>query len=231
MQMDDLQELDTQLCCISSGQKKSNHHAAGWQLQFRALYWRSIVTCTRNPLDMGARVLTSCWLGVFVGLVFLRLGSGTVPAECYTIFVLLQGQACTFAADEKAAEGRVLCIADSLLVLIVMPFVYMPLMMSNKETLAREAPANLYSNMVYYCAVSLANLPVTVLTALAFAWPVYSLAGFRHSVTALVQASCIYALQHLCSTQASTQISLLDCSNLVLIVPAILYFSQQQKLP
>lgn len=109
------------------------------------------------------------------------------------------------AVDGQGAQGRVLCIADSLLVLIVMPFVYMPLIMSNKETLARDAPAKLYNNTVYYCAITLANMPATVLTALAFVWPVYSLAGFRHSVPALAQASCMYALQHLCSTQASSQ--------------------------
>ena len=172
---------------------------------------------------MGARILTSLWLGVLVGLVFLQLPLGMAWCACMTVTCYISPfhalkSGVSVAVDGQGAQGRVLCIADSLLVLIVMPFVYMPLIMSNKETLARDAPAKLYNSIVYYCAVTLANMPATVLTALAFVWPVYSLAGFRHSVPALAHASCMYALQHLCSTQASSQsLKPQDCSILIIV--------------
>ncbi|DBA76068.1 TPA: hypothetical protein ACH3X1_009814 [Trebouxia sp. C0004] len=202
--------IDVKVCCDGAGLNNLHHHAASWRVQFRVLYWRSIVSSITDPLDVGARILTALWLGVFVGLVFLRLPSGTAWRACMTVTCYISpvhplNTWFSVAVDEQGAQGRVLCIADSLLVLIFTPFVYMPLIMSNKETLARDAPAKLYSNIIYYCAVTLANMPATVLTALAFIWPVYSLAGFRHSVPALAQASCMYALQHLCSTQASSQ--------------------------
>lgn len=51
-------------------------HQTSWFAQFKLLYWRSMVISIRNPLDVGARVLASAWLGVLQGLVFLHLGYG-----------------------------------------------------------------------------------------------------------------------------------------------------------
>lgn len=82
-----------------------------------------------------------------------------------------------------------------------MPFVYMPLLTANKVMLAKEAPTKLYNSLAYYCAVSLATMPTVVIAAIGLTWPVYTLAGFRHSGRALVEATCIYILQHLCCTQ------------------------------
>lgn len=77
--------IDIDVCYGGAGLHKLNHHAASWRVQFRVLYWRCIVSSIRNPLDMGARILTSLWLGVFVGLVFLRLPSGTAWCACMTV--------------------------------------------------------------------------------------------------------------------------------------------------
>ena len=69
-------------CCWprprGSSSADTRHHAS-WFAQFRWLYWRSMVISMRNPLDMGARVLASAWLGVLEGLVFLHLGYGKLP--------------------------------------------------------------------------------------------------------------------------------------------------------
>lgn len=49
---------------------------ASWFTQFSVLYVRALRNSIRNPLNTGARILTSTLLGVFVGLVFFQLGSG-----------------------------------------------------------------------------------------------------------------------------------------------------------
>ena len=123
--------------------------------------------------------------------------------------MLWNANSCSLSADKHGAQGRLLCIADTLLILIVMPFVYMPLLTANKAMLANEAPAKLYNSLACYCAVSLASMPTTIISAIGLTWPVYTLAGFRHSGQALVKASCIYILSHLCSTQV--EYALTDC--------------------
>ncbi|KAK9820121.1 hypothetical protein WJX72_006338 [[Myrmecia] bisecta] len=157
---------------------QTSYYHVGWFTQFRVLYVRAAVNCVRNPMNMGARILASTWLGVFIGLVFLNLGT-----------------------DAAGAQARLTCIADLLLVMIVMPFVYMAPMTFNKLTYASESVSNLYSSTAYYCAVALADLPTNIVSALALAWPVYALAGFQRSASALGIYTFVQVFQHLITSQ------------------------------
>ncbi|KAK9813235.1 hypothetical protein WJX72_011188 [[Myrmecia] bisecta] len=162
----------------NASDSQTAYHEVSWFTQFRVLYVRAAANCVRNPMNMGAWILASTWLGVFIGLVFLNLGQ-----------------------DAAGAQARLNCIADLLLVMIVMPFVYMAPMTFNKLTYVNESVSNLYSSTAYYCAIALADLPTNVVSALALAWPVYALAGFQQSASALGIYTFVQVFQHLITSQ------------------------------
>lgn len=78
------------------------HHHVCWLIQLNVLFMRAAHNVARNPLNTGARLMCSTFLGVFTGLVFLKLRSGRQD-DCFTDTSLPVAAGCSLHVTMAAA--------------------------------------------------------------------------------------------------------------------------------
>eukprot|EP00882_Tetradesmus_deserticola_P008255 GHRQ01008705.1.p1 GENE.GHRQ01008705.1~~GHRQ01008705.1.p1 ORF type:complete len:649 (+),score=233.14 GHRQ01008705.1:624-2570(+) len=151
-----------------------------WALaKYRALLWRELLITTRNPADVGGRMMTFTYVSAISGLVGWSLPGGADS--------MFQRLSVNYAV---------------LTFYFLMPFVFMSIFTSDKRFFAADTSARLYHPLQYYLAKVTVTLPFNIVVAIVFHLVYYGMAGMRHSATAMAASGLICVLTGLIGMQA-----------------------------
>ncbi|KXZ56416.1 hypothetical protein GPECTOR_1g370 [Gonium pectorale] len=150
----------------------------GWLRQVRALFWRELLSMTRNPADVAGRMLIFCWIALVVGIIFYGIGDYFESVRSRTDVMFIE-----------------VCV------LLLLPYVYMSLYTADKQYYMADLGAKLYHPSAYYVAKVLAVLPFGVLSMLVFSFTIYGMAGLRKEVGPLAEHGVMCVLAYLIASQ------------------------------
>lgn len=152
--------------------------ASSWA-KYKALLWREVLVMTRNPLDVGGRMLVFTYLGLLWGLV------------CFDL-----------PGDASGIYARTMVAYVTVAFYLLMPYVSMSLFSADKGLFAEDVAGRLYHPLQYYAAKLSLSLPFNGALAIAFQLIFYGMAGMRHGVGVMVQSTVISLLSGLIGMQA-----------------------------
>ncbi|KAF6257910.1 hypothetical protein COO60DRAFT_1701618 [Scenedesmus sp. NREL 46B-D3] len=152
--------------------------ASAWA-KYKALLWREVLVMTRNPLDVGGRMLVFTYLGLLWGLVCFDL-----PADAAGIY----------------ARSMVAYVTVALYLL--MPYISMSLFSADKGLFAEDMAGRLYHPLQYYAAKLSLSLPFNAVLAVSFQLIFYGMAGMRRGAGVMAQSTAISLLSGLIGMQA-----------------------------
>ncbi|KAF6258116.1 hypothetical protein COO60DRAFT_1520342 [Scenedesmus sp. NREL 46B-D3] len=151
-----------------------------WALaKYRALLWRELLITTRNPADVGGRMMTFTYVSAISGICSWSLTGGA----------------------ESMFQRLSVCYAV-LTFYFLMPFVFMSIFTSDKRFFAADTAARLYHPLQYYLSKVTVTLPFNIIVALVFHLVYYGMAGMRHSAVAMAASGLICVLTGLIGMQA-----------------------------
>lgn len=151
-----------------------------WALtKYRALLWRELLITTRNPADVGGRMMTFTYVSAISGICAWSLPGG---AES-----MFQRMSVSYAV---------------LTFYFLMPFVFMSIFTSDKRFFAADTAARLYHPAQYYLSKVTVTLPFNIIIAIVFHIVYYGMAGMRHSAVAMAASGLICVLTGLIGMQA-----------------------------
>jgi len=150
----------------------------GWR-KYVALLWRELLITTRNPADIGGRMMTFTYVALLSGLVAYNTSGGADSimqriSSCYAVLSFY----------------------------LLMPFVFMSLFTSDKRFFAADTTARLYHPFQYYMAKVTVTLPFNMIVAVVFHMVYYGMIGMRHGVAAMGKSCVISVLMGLTAMQA-----------------------------
>ncbi|KAK9834135.1 hypothetical protein WJX81_001128 [Elliptochloris bilobata] len=163
---------------VSVGFTKPNGYAPSWCMQFRVLLRRALLAQLRNPTDVTARLLLSCYVGLLAGLTFFDLGEA--PQDTFQ---------------------RLSALFFIMLLFELLPFCYMSFYVADRQFFAADVAAGLYHTSAYYLAHTLAALPFICLNVLAGGLTLYGLANLRYEGWAIGEFCALLLLQSLVAIQ------------------------------
>jgi hypothetical protein len=143
------------------------------------LFHRSGLAQLRNPTDVTSRLMLSCWVGTFAGLVFVALERGAASSVFQRLAVLF----------------------FTMMTFQLLPFCYMSLYVADRAFYAADVAAGLYHPLAYYVANSLASGPFVVLNTLIGGFAAYGLAALKPGVKHVVIYGLLQSLQALTAVQ------------------------------
>ncbi|WIA13694.1 hypothetical protein OEZ85_007251 [Tetradesmus obliquus] len=152
--------------------------ASSWA-KYKALLWREVLVMTRNPLDVGGRMLVFTYLGLLWGLV------------CFDL-----------PGDASGIYARTMVAYVTVAFYLLMPYVSMSLFSADKGLFAEDVAGRLYHPLQYYAAKLSLSLPFNGALAIAFQLIFYGMAGMRHGAGVTVQSTVISLLSGLIGMQA-----------------------------
>lgn len=172
----------TPTAVLEQGQDKEqglwNTVYGGWR-KFSALLWREALITTRNPADMGGRMMTFTYVALLSGLVAWNTPGG---------------------AD--SIMSRISSAYAVLSFYLLMPFVFMSLFTSDKRFFAADTTARLYHPFQYYMAKMSVTLPFNMIVAIVFHLVYYGMIGMRHGVGPMGMSCLISLLMGVTAMQA-----------------------------
>jgi len=157
----------------------SGRYPSSYWTQFRVLFHRSGLAQLRNPTDVTSRLMLSCWVGTFAGLVFVALERGAASSVFQRLAVLF----------------------FTMMTFQLLPFCYMSLYVADRAFYAADVAAGLYHPLAYYVANSLASGPFVVLNTLIGGFAAYGLAALKPGVKHVVIYGLLQSLQALTAVQ------------------------------
>ena len=157
----------------------SGRYPASYWTQFKVLFHRSVLAQLRNPTDVTSRLMLSCWVGTFAGLVFVALERGASSSVFQRLAVLF----------------------FTMMTFQLLPFCYMSLYVADRAFYAADVAAGLYHPLAYYVANSLASAPFVVLNTLIGGFASYGLAALKTGARHVVIYGLLQSLQALTAVQ------------------------------
>ena len=173
-----LTEADTKARAAARARLSGRYPASYWT-QFRVLFHRSVLAQLRNPTDVTSRLMLSCWVGTFAGLVFVALERGASSSVFQRLAVLF----------------------FTMMTFQLLPFCYMSLYVADRAFYAADVAAGLYHPLAYYVANSLASAPFVVLNTLIGGFASYGLAALKPGARHVVIYGLLQSLQALTAVQ------------------------------
>eukprot|EP00878_Enallax_costatus_P012559 GHUV01013117.1.p1 GENE.GHUV01013117.1~~GHUV01013117.1.p1 ORF type:complete len:585 (+),score=193.17 GHUV01013117.1:274-2028(+) len=168
--------------------------------KYRALLWRELLITTRNPADVGGRMMTFTYVALVSGIV-----SWNLPGEASSMF------------------NRMSVCYAVLTFYFLMPFVFMSIFTSDKRFFAADTTARLYHPAQYYLSKVTVTLPFNIIVAIVFHLIYYGMTGMRHGAEYMAMSCLICILVGLIGMQAIYCCAVLASSQDLAFVLAIAF--------
>eukprot|EP01088_Endostelium_zonatum_P016480 TRINITY_DN446_c0_g2_i1.p1 TRINITY_DN446_c0_g2~~TRINITY_DN446_c0_g2_i1.p1 ORF type:complete len:1646 (+),score=328.09 TRINITY_DN446_c0_g2_i1:46-4983(+) len=143
---------------LSKKQKRleRKRYASSFHTQLFYSYLRSLLSTWRDPFGVRQRILTSIFLGLLFGLLFLDLSNGVVDTTL-----------------------KVSLIYFSLLFTALIALSSLPKIINERAVFYRERSSMTYRSIVYLLTLTLSELPFLFLSSVTFCVPVYWLSNLN----------------------------------------------------
>ena len=151
----------------------------------RVLFWRELLSVSRNPADAAGRILVFSYTGLLCGLFFYNLSTGF-----------------------EGLRSRLNLFYIEAFFLVLLPHVYMSLYTADKQYFLADTSAKLYRPSAYYIAKQLAALPFNIGVSLAFVLLVYGMSGLRWQAGAVLAHTGVNVLLYLVAAQVKGRLQL-----------------------
>jgi len=168
----------TSVSSASEGGRAAKVANARWFTQTRVLFWRELLSVSRNPADAAGRILVFSYTGLLCGLFFYNLSTGF-----------------------EGLRSRLNLFYIEAFFLVLLPHVYMSLYTADKQYFLADTSAKLYRPSAYYIAKQLAALPFNIGVSLAFVLLVYGMSGLRWQAGAVLVHTAVNVLLYLVAAQ------------------------------
>eukprot|EP00775_Hariotina_reticulata_P011714 gene11714-11859_t len=156
----------------------SDRFTAGW-CKYKALLGRELLITTRNPADVGGRLMTFTYVAFLSGLVTWNTSG------------LAEGM-----FDRLGVAYAVLSFY------LLMPFVFMSIFTSDKRFFAADTAARLYHPLQYFLAKISIAMPFNIIVAVVFHFVYYGMVGMRHGWVPMLESCGVSVLTGLIAMQA-----------------------------
>lgn len=148
-----------------------------WLNQAKLLFWRTMLSLSRNPADMLGRLLLSIWVGLILGWVLTRRSGKVAALDVLTV---------TFFVCQTIQ---------------LLPFAYMSLYVADRRFYMLDVASNLYHPSAYHVAQTLAAIPSTLVNGVVLYYLVYAIIGLRGTISAIVLTGVFAAFHSVVSIQ------------------------------
>ncbi|KAI8464872.1 MAG: P-loop containing nucleoside triphosphate hydrolase protein [Monoraphidium minutum] len=159
---------------------KTPQFATGAFKQYKTLLGRELLSITRNPFDVAGRTLTFVWVGILMGILYYGL-----------------------PFDARSVRSRLNLVYMLLAFYCLMPYISAGLYTADKKFYLSDASSQLYRPASYYLAKARisAITPFQIVSALAFGFTAYGMAGLRPGYQHILKNGVINTLMSLIASQ------------------------------